>query len=585
MMPDAEPDNSENLSLELLRQGDAAFQGGDYKESLANLLEAFVLNHTDIDIQAKFIEVLSHTSGLKLPKPVTDILAEAVIANGHNAQALAPVLASRFEDDPDTDRAILFLEETPPGTIVEVPADIDFTALLGDQLFLLVCTKATSVSPNVERLLCALRKHFLSEWLADASSQSYFIDNYPDALAATACQAFNSEYIYAFSVDEQNKFSGLQASIAEDIRGVHPFELAILGTYRSLWETLKDSNPDDLQYLADQSPRWPGWLRLIWKIQFLAPFQEALIKQRLAQLTPIKDAHTEATAQQYEDFPYPRWQSTKASSTAITLEQLIAARFPYTMRPELANGPIDILVAGCGTGQQVAQLASNLEYKNVLAVDLSQNSLAYANRKAEEKGLKNVHFGQADILALSGWDASFDLIVCTGVLHHMADPSKGLASLLSVSKENTVFFLALYSERGRAQVVAARKLIAEHKIPDTLEGMRKFRAMVRELPVEHAAKNIAFSREFYSASGLHDFAFNAHETRYTPLELKALLDQHNLQLIGFDLPRGEYTARYKANYPDDPNMISLDHWEKFEKEVPDVFEDMLQFWCMKKVQN
>lgn len=584
MMSDAAPNSSEKLSLELLRQGDAALQRGDYKESLANLLEAFVLNHGNLDIQTKFIEVLGYTGGLKLPKPVTDILAEAVITNEHNAQALAPVLAGRFEGDPDIDRAISFLEETPPGSIVGVPADIDFTALLGDQLFLLVCTKATSVSPDVERLLCALREHFLGEWLADASSQSYFLDNHPDALAATACQAFNSEYIYAFSAEEQKRFRDLQASIAEDIRGIHPFELAIMGTYRSLWETLKDSNPDDLQYLAEQSPRWPGWLRLIWNIQFLAPFQEALIKQRLAQLTPIQSAHTEAMAKQYEDYPYPRWQSTKASSTAITLKQHIEARFPYIQHPEPVDGPVDILVAGCGTGQQVVQLASNLEYKNILAVDLSQNSLAYANRKTEEKGLTNVHFAQADILALASWDASFDLIVCTGVLHHMAKPSDGLASLLSVSKKNTVFSLALYSERGRAHVVAARKLIAEHKIPDTLEGMRKFRTIVRELPAQHAAKTIANSREFYSASGLHDFAFNAHETRITPLELKALLDEHNLQFIGFDLPRGDYATRYKTNYPDDPNMVNLDHWDKFEKEVPDVFEGMLQFWCIKKMQ-
>ena len=581
-MSSSAPNNSEKLSLELLQQGDAAFQKGYYKEGLANLLEAFTLNHANIDIQAKFIQILGHTSGLKLPKAVTDILAEAVITNGHSTQALASILAGHFEDDPDIANAILFLEKTEPGSIFEVPTGIDFTSLLGDQLFLLVCTKATVISPIVERLLCALRRHFLGEWLADATSQSYFLDNHPDALAATACQAFNSEYIYSVTAPEQKKATGLQASVIEDIRGAHPVELAILGTYRSLWEALSDGNPDDLQYLVDQASRWPGWLRLIWNVQFLAPFKEALNKQHLAQLTPIEDAHTAAIAQQYEAYPYPRWQSAKSSAKAITLAQHLAARFPHFQRSDLPVGAVDILVAGCGTGQQVVQLASNLEYKNILAVDLSQNSLAYANRKTEEMKLKNIHFGQADILALSSWDASFDLIVCTGVLHHMANPSAGLASLLSVAKKSTAFFLALYSERGREQVVAARTLIAEHKITDTLEGMRHFRTIIRGLPVDHAAKQIANSREFYSASGLHDFAFNTHELRFTPLQLKALLAEHNLQFIGFDVPRGEYIEQFKAAFPDDPDMVDLDNWDKFEQSVPDVFEDMLQFWCMKK---
>jgi len=578
-------DNSEELSLDLLRQGKAAFQKGDYKECLTNLLEAFILNHTNLDIQTKLFEILGHTGRLKLPKPVTDTLSDAVVTNGHSAQALAPLLAGHFEDNNEIERAVAFLELSTPGRIEKIPENINFGALLGDQLFLLVCTRATIVSHSAERLLCALRQHFVGEWLGDTSGQSYFLDNHPEALAAVACQAFNSEYIYTVTTAEQEKVGHIQASVTEDIRGAHPFELAILSSYQALWETLKDGDPEDLQYLMDQSQRWPGWLRLIWNIQFSAPFQEMLIKQRLAQLTPITNSHSEAIGKQYETYPYPRWQSAKTAPKPIPLNQHLSNRFPHCEHIDMPNGPVDMLIAGCGTGQQVVQLASIIEYKNILAVDLSQNSLAYANRKTQELGLKNIHFGQADLLAMKDWDASFDLIVCTGVLHHMENPSSGLTALLSVSKENTAFFLALYSERARSRVVAARTLIAEHQIPDTLEGIRQFRSMVRDLPDDHPAKSIVNSREFYSASGLHDFAFNAHEVRYTLTELKSLLVEHNLRFVGFDLPKQDYIAHYKKTFPEDPQMSSLDNWDKFEKEFPDTFENMLQFWCVKKAQG
>jgi len=581
-MADNMPNETKELSLELLKQGNAAFIAGDYRESLAHLLEAFMLNNSDPDIQASFINILSHTSGFKLPKPVTDILADAVIENGHNAQDLAPVLASHFEDEPSIDALISFLENVEPGQITEIPEGMDTAAILNDQLFLLVCTKATIISPTIERLLCVLRQHYLGEWLADTSSQSYFLDNHPATLAAIACQSFNSEYIYAVTDEENDKIDGLATTIQEDIRGAHPFELAILGAYRSLWDALKDGNPDDLQYLVDQSPRWQGWVKLVWKVQFLSPFRETLIKQQLAQLTPIEESLSQTVARQYEAYPYPRWQSTKVATKQLSLASRIGTRFPHINTANIPEEPVDILFAGCGTGEQVVQMSTGLQYKNILAVDLSQNSLAYAKRKIEERGQKNMHFGQADILAVKNWDASFDLIVCTGVLHHMGNPSAGLAALLAVSKPHTLFSLALYSERGRAHVVAARELIAEHNIPDTLDGMRQFRALVRQLPVDHPVKPVADSREFYSASGLHDYVFNTHELRYTPLQLKALLDDHGLIFIGFDIGRGDYIAAYKVRFPDDPTLSDLENWDQFEQDVPDVFEDMLQFWCIKK---
>ena len=580
-MPDQLPEGAEELSLNLLAQGKKARREGDYKECLASLLEAFILNPSNIDIQAYFIDILGQTSGFTIPKPVTDALADAALENGHDAQSLAPQLTSQLDQNDSVGKMIEWLGKTQPGTIEEPPSQVEISALLEDQLFLLVCTKATATSPRLERLLCVLRKHYLGEWLADTSSTSFFLDKFPVALAAIASQAFNSEFIYAVSQDEMDKIAGLEKTILEDLRAVHPFELAILACYQPLFETLRESPPEDLQYLQDQSARWPGWLQLIWKIQFIAPFQEALIKQRLPQLTPIEAEFSKSIAAQYEARPYPRWQSTKSVQTPSSVADYMMARFTHHDWSHLPNEPADILFAGCGTGQQVVHMGSGFLSKNTLAVDLSSNSLAYANRKTEELGIANVHFGVADILATKDWDASFDLIVCTGVLHHMQSPEQGLASLVALGKSHTLFFLALYSERGRSHVIAARNLIKEHKIPDTLEGLRVFRELVRGLPDDHPAKPVTQSREFYSASGLHDYVFNIHEVRYSPLQLKTLLEDQRLEFLGFDVPRGDLTTAYKARFPNDKAMVNLENWDTLEADSPDLFEDMMQFWCRK----
>ena len=50
----------------------------------------------------------------------------------------------------------------------------------------------------------------------------------------------------------------------------------------------------------------------------------------------------------------------------------------------------DILIAGCGTGQHSIGTATRFKDAKVLAIDLSLSSLAYAKRKTDELGIKNI---------------------------------------------------------------------------------------------------------------------------------------------------------------------------------------------------
>ena len=108
---------------------------------------------------------------------------------------------------------------------------------------------------------------------------------------------------------------------------------------------------------------------------------------------------------------------------------------PNSISQNLDNNQLKVLIAGCGTGQQILQAQ---KYKNaqVTAIDLSLSSLAYAQRKINELGIDNVELVEMDILEVSLLEKKFDIVECGGVLHHMDDPSQGLKTLVGVLNPN-----------------------------------------------------------------------------------------------------------------------------------------------------
>ena len=80
---------------------------------------------------------------------------------------------------------------------------------------------------------------------------------------------------------------------------------------------------------------------------------------------------------QYEQNPYPRWIKTAPIGRATTLDAYLRK---VSELPRVAAASPDVLIAGCGTGQHVATVALQFTGLNILAIDLSRASLAYAQR-------------------------------------------------------------------------------------------------------------------------------------------------------------------------------------------------------------
>ncbi len=90
-----------------------------------------------------------------------------------------------------------------------------------------------------------------------------------------------------------------------------------------------------------------------------------------------------------------------------------------------------ILVAGCGTSQ-AAKYALRWPRARVTGIDVSATSIEKTELLKRKHGLDNLEVIQLPVERATELGRSFDYVVCTGVLHHLSDPDRGLPALHDV---------------------------------------------------------------------------------------------------------------------------------------------------------
>ena len=193
--------------------------------------------------------------------------------------------------------------------------------------------------------------------------------------------------------------------------------------------------------------------------------------------------------------------------------------------------------------------------------------------------MKNVIFEKMDLLNIADLVGMFDIIECSGVLHHMDKPSDGLSALIQKLKPGGYIKIGLYSEIARNVVVEARKIIQTLGINSTPISIREFRQKVLSGEYQELSP-LQQRRDFYSISTCRDLCFHVQEHRFTTESLQKLLDSHGLTFCGFMVP-SHIKKLYQEKYPEDNEMTSLFNWGAFEEEHPSTFTNMYQFWAQK----
>ncbi|PCJ38673.1 MAG: hypothetical protein COA99_11405 [Moraxellaceae bacterium] len=468
-------------------------------------------------------------------------------------------------------------------------------------LFLLLLNKTIINDIAIETLLCRVRKIMLLALYSSGGSVCSLVERHLLALvAALAHQGFWNEYVYDVSDEENTALVKLKPLIIEKYRNQDEFvlPLLVLAGYQSLdtCPELKDlvlsaqrcnstmansnNNMINSNLIIDNNEM----LDSIIKLHIEQPAREREMAKNIRQLSKIDDVTSTLVRQQYEENPYPRWASIQQGYPKPIEVQLRMDVYPNKPQNIVVAKSSRVLIAGCGTGKQPIQCATNYADSSLLAVDLSLASLSYAQRQAKSMGVDKIEFMQADILNLVQLNERFDVIESMGVLHHMKDPLKGLGVLVRLLKPGGLMKIGLYSELARKNVVRARELISEKNFSATIEGIRACRQAIMKSS-DSVLQSLMQWPDFYSSSMLRDLIFHTQEHRFTIHQLRNIFEMFDLEFLGFVSNSSLDKSNYVQQYPQDPGALSLDNWQLYEEIHPDCFAGMYKFWVRQRKTN
>jgi tetratricopeptide (TPR) repeat protein/2-polyprenyl-3-methyl-5-hydroxy-6-metoxy-1,4-benzoquinol methylase len=456
----------------------------------------------------------------------------------------------------------------------EMFSPTEFAEVCGDDLFRCLLESTFICDIELERFLTAFRFTMLGAAIAWVNSHQ-IEENALRFFCALAHQCFINEYIFVYMDDEMEQARRLRALLIEALvsgTSIPELWLVAVAAYFPLASLPKAEvilnrlwSAPVAELVARQVQEWQDEQQLQTSVQ---------------RLTPIDDGVSLLVKQQYEESPYPRWMKAAPVGKAITIDGYLRRQFPLVSFRNIEKGVVEILVAGCGTGQHSIETARRFTGARVLAVDLSLTSLCYAKRKTREVGLNNIEYAQADILRLKSIGRDFDVIEASGVLHHLADPLAGWRILLSMLRSGGFMRIGLYSKVARQDLIGARKIIAQRSYRASPEDIRLCRQELISFGDDTPLKRATEMPDFFSTSACRDLLFHVQEHQFTLPEISTFLNQNRLQFLGFET-QGRVRQGYRCRFPDDQTMTDLNRWHVFETENPAIFVGMYQFWTQK----
>jgi len=251
----------------------------------------------------------------------------------------------------------------------------------------------------------------------------------------------------------------------------------------------------------------------------------------------MNDTVTDAVRKQYEAYSYP----PPIEDAAAFLRQW----GPPTCDPKFAGiqlwpegrprQELRILSAGCGSAQ-APLIALNNPDCSVLGIDLSETSLAHTKRLRDRHGLKNLEVRQMSLLDVGALDRSFDLILCTGVLHHLPDPDAGLKALADVLDPAGSMALMLYGKAGRTGVYLLQDILRRLGAGPDAEGLAMARELLKFVRPNHPliATTGKLPHDLTEDAGIVDMLLHPQDRAYSVLEVMAFVEAAGLVFFGWN---------------------------------------------------
>ena len=259
---------------------------------------------------------------------------------------------------------------------------------------------------------------------------------------------------------------------------------------------------------------------------------------------PSLDATAAADAVRdfYEDHPYP--------PPVDDLEKYRAWQDPQKRRAEYhllwPSRPFEedhsILVAGCGTSQ-AAKHAMRWPAARVTGIDFSETSVRCTAELKRRYRLDNLEVRRLPIERAPELQASFDQIVCTGVLHHLPDPVAGLRALRDVLAPGGAMSIMLYAPYGRTGIYMLQEFCKRVGIGATDVDIGDLIVALKALPPGHPLQNLLREApDFRNEAALADALLHPCDRAYSVPQLFEFLDTGGMR-FGRWVRQAAYSAR------------------------------------------
>jgi SAM-dependent methyltransferase len=232
----------------------------------------------------------------------------------------------------------------------------------------------------------------------------------------------------------------------------------------------------------------------------------------------------------YDHYPYPRpidslekyrrlWQDPRRRRADYHLA--------WPARPYKED--LSILIAGCGTSQ-AAKHAVRWPVAQIIGIDVSETSVRYTEELKRKHNLSNLQVHHLPIERVNELEVNFDQIVCTGVLHHLADPEAGLRTLRSVLKPDGAMHLMVYAPYGRAGIYMLQEFCRRTEIRATDREIRDLITALSALPPGHPLEKLLHEApEFREEAALADALLHPQDRAYSVPQLFNFLEKSGLK--------------------------------------------------------
>jgi len=257
-------------------------------------------------------------------------------------------------------------------------------------------------------------------------------------------------------------------------------------------------------------------------------------------------------AEQYKKWVYPQpvhdLDAFVASGSRIRGEP--SGLWPKYWPRQRQSRPLDILVAGCGT-VQAAYFAYHNRDCRLVGIDLSAESIQRQAALVEKHGLDNLKLVEMNILDVATLGKDFDLIVSTGVLHHMGDPDAGLRALAACLRPDGVMDLMVYGKGLRVGVYMLQEAFRLLGLDQSQASVDMVKAVIAALPAHHTVNTYVNStKDMHFDGGIVDSFLNPVDRAYNVPDIYAFCENNGLAFMswheGF---RYSLAARFDAAHP------------------------------------